>query len=49
MGVALDKVEAPDVMGSLRPQADTGAVVEPEPGPRLVLLGTLSPSRRQMR
>src|SRR5918998_1004084 len=29
MGVALDKVEAPDVVGSLRPQADAGAVVEP--------------------
>jgi hypothetical protein len=43
MSVALDKVEAPDVIGSLRPQTKARAVVEPQPGTRLVFLGNLEP------
>src|ERR671912_1193787 len=38
MGPGLDKVVGPDVVGVLRPQADAGTVVEPEP-PFLRLLG----------
>src|SRR3954470_17429488 len=32
MGMALDKVEAPDMVGSFRSEPDAGAVVEPQPG-----------------
>jgi hypothetical protein len=43
MGAALNKVEAPHVMGSLGPQPNAGAVVEPQPASRLMLLGHLQP------
>jgi hypothetical protein len=43
MGPALDKVEAPHVIGPFRPQPDAGAVVEPQPTAWLVLLGNLEP------
>jgi hypothetical protein len=43
MGVALDKVEAPDVVGSLRSEPDAGAVVEPEPSSWLVFLRDFEP------
>ena len=43
MGVPLNKVEAPDVIGPFRPQANARAVVEPQPSARLVLLGDFQP------
>src|SRR3712207_9547192 len=43
MGSALDKVEAPHVIGPLRPQPDAGAIGEPQPTSRLLLLGDLEP------
>src|ERR671917_624757 len=43
MGSALDEVEAPHVIGSLGPQPDAGAVVEPEPASGSVLLRDLEP------
>src|SRR3954469_8024948 len=43
MGVALDKVEAPDMVGPLRPQPDAGAGVEPQPTAGPMLLGNLEP------
>src|SRR5829696_2510848 len=43
MGSALNKVEAPHVMGPLRPQPDAGAVVEPQPTAWPVLFGNLEP------
>src|SRR3712207_7358387 len=38
MGSALDKVETPHVIGSLGPQPDAGAVIEPQPTSGSVLL-----------
>ena len=43
MSVALNKVEAPDVIGFLRPEPNARAVVEPQASPWLVLLGNLKP------
>jgi hypothetical protein len=43
MGMALDNVEAPDVIGLPRPQANAGVVVEPQRARGLCLFGTLSP------
>jgi metal transporter CNNM len=48
----LDEVIGPDVIGTLRPQTDTGTIIEPQPPslPRFgCLVGTFSPSRRQIR
>jgi len=36
MGLRFDKVVAPDMIAMLRPQADAGPVVQPEPTPRLL-------------
>ena len=49
MGAILDQVVGPDVVGPAWPETDAGSAVEPEPAPRGLLLGTFSPSRRQMR
>src|SRR5687767_12536628 len=43
MSAALDKVEAPDVIGSYGAQSNARAVVEPEPASGFVLLGDLQP------
>jgi hypothetical protein len=43
MGVTLDKVEAPEMIGSLGPQPNARAIIEPEPDTRLVLLRDLKP------
>jgi hypothetical protein len=43
MGVALNKVEAPHVMGPLGPQPDAGAIMEPQPASGLVPLRNLQP------
>ena len=39
MGLRLDEVVAPDMIAMLRPQSDTGAVVEPQAAARLLLPG----------
>jgi hypothetical protein len=39
MGLRLDEVVAPDMIAMLWPQADTGAVIEPQAAPRLLLPG----------
>jgi hypothetical protein len=31
MGLRLDKIVAPDMIAVLRPQADAGSVIQPEP------------------
>ena len=49
MGFVFDEVVGPDVIGPLRPQPDTGSVVEPKPALLSCFCGTLSPSRRQIR
>lgn len=43
MRLALDEVEAPDMIAPLRPQPDAGAVVEPEPAPSRLLLQYFQP------
>src|SRR5271169_2580512 len=49
MGLRLNEVVAPDMIAMPRSQPNAGAVVEPQPASRLLPLGTLSPSRRQIR
>ncbi len=49
MGAVLDEVVGPDVVGMLGPQADAGAVGQPQPAAFGLLGGTFSPSRRQIR
>ena len=49
MGAVLDEVVGPDVVRMLGPQPDAGAVRQPEPAALGLLLGTFSPSRRQIR
>ena len=48
-GAVHDEVIAPDVIRLLRPQANAGGFIEPEPPALRLLLRDLSPSRRQIR
>src|SRR5690606_38573983 len=43
MGPALDEVVGPDVVRALRPQTDTGSVIEPEPALLWLFLWDLQP------
>src|SRR3954470_15224338 len=43
MGVALHKVEAPDMVGPLRAETNARAVIEPQPTPWPVLSGNFEP------
>jgi hypothetical protein len=43
MSLGLDEVVSPHMVAMLRPQTDTGSVVEPPPGARWLLLGYFQP------
>jgi len=43
MGLRLNEVVAPDMIAVLRPKADAGAVVEPQPPSRLLPFGYFKP------
>jgi hypothetical protein len=43
MGTVLDEVIGPDVIGTLRPQADAGAIPEPQPASFWLFMGDLQP------
>ena len=49
LGPVLDEVVRPDVVRTLRSETDARPIVEPQTAPLGCLLGTFSPSRRQMR
>jgi hypothetical protein len=43
MGLRLDKIVAPDMIAVLRPQADAGSVIQPEPASWLLFPGHFQP------